>query len=148
MEPIDKFGNEIYSKTYNRMLGYSRVLTRRGYFESTNKPNLFYKKDDDNNVIFFADMRGTEEVPIWEDSSPLFYAKFLNEIPQWKKKRLLEKEFFEVAICRLSFYDECEPDGWVFSEGGNGYCIICGKDFQSDGLYCSECQNPKMPLHF
>jgi len=149
MKPIDKFGNEIYPKTYNKMLGYSRVLKAHNYTESLGKPNLFYKHDGQAHfysnqytmVTLFADMRGTELVPIWEDPSPLLYAQFSSNPPKWLMKRLLEQEYEELRVCRLSFFAEYEPEGLMFSEGGDGYCIVCGKDFQADGLYCSpQCQ--------
>ena len=135
MEPKDKFGNEIYPKTYNKMLGYARILERHNYRESKKKPNLFYRKD--GNVIFFADMRGTDMVPIWEDPSPLLYAQFPDNKPMWNQRRLMKKEIETLKICRLSFYDEYEPNGLMFDEYGDGYCKVCGKDFQDDGLYCS-----------
>ena len=97
-------------------------------------------------------MRGTDEVPIWEDPTPLFYWKFVNEgekYPDWKKRRILVKkmnrlkEDFDVPT-RLSFFEECEPDGLFFGYGGivgDGYCVVCGKDFQDEGLFCSkECE--------
>jgi hypothetical protein len=120
MEPFDKFGNQIYPKTYNKMLGYARVLKAHGFTESLKKPNLFYRKDvervfkqdfeggvDITQVVFFADMRGTDVVPIWEDSSPLLYARFRDDMLEWQRRRLLEEEYFELAICRFSFYEEC-----------------------------------------
>ncbi|MBU1449190.1 HNH endonuclease [Patescibacteria group bacterium] len=155
MKPIDKFGNKIYPQTYNKMLGYSGVLKSHHYTESLRKPNLFYKHDGQAHfyskqytiVTFFADMRGTKEVAIWEDPSPLFYAQFTNSPPQWLQRRLAFTEFNELRICHLSFYDECEPDGLMFGEGGDGHCIVCGKDFQAEGLYCSpQCQEADKDL--
>ena len=64
MKPVDKFGRKIYSKTFRILLFYGKLLEEAGYRESKKKPNLFYRKTED--VIFFADMRGTDEVPIWE----------------------------------------------------------------------------------
>lgn len=69
----DKFGNPIYNHVYAKLCVIGMRLEKLGYDESTKKPNLFYKKLD--GVVFFADMRGTMEVPIWEDPSPLFYYK-------------------------------------------------------------------------
>lgn len=156
MKPIDKNGNPIYSSTYGKMLAYSRVLKAHGYTESQRKPNLFYKHNGKayfyNNSqwttpTFFADMRGTEEVPIWSDPSPLFYVQFTSDPPNWLQRRLATTEFEELRICRLSFYDECEPDGLMFGTGGDGYCIVCGKDFQGDGSYCSpQCEKANEDL--
>lgn len=67
----DKFGNVIYSSKFSKLKENEKVLLANGYFESTNKLNLFYKKNPQG--WFYADMRGTEEVPIWEDTRPLFY---------------------------------------------------------------------------
>jgi len=135
MQPIDKFGQPIYQRTYDKMLRFGRILTSKGYVESKNKPNLFFRKTPE--VIFFADMRGTDVVSIWEDPSPLLYAKFPDGMPRWKQKRLLEEEYRELGICRFSFYEEFEPEGLMCGEGGDGYCIVCGKDFQDEGLFCS-----------
>lgn len=49
-----------------------------------------------------------------------------------------EQEYRALRICRLSFYEECEPEGLMFGEGGDGYCVVCGKDFQDEGLFCSK----------
>ena len=89
MKPVDKFGNPIYSKAYEMMLGFGRLLTKHGYVESFKKPNLFYRKAEDGTV-YFADMRGTDIVAIWEDPSPLFYWKFTEHVPEWKQRRLIK----------------------------------------------------------
>jgi hypothetical protein len=135
MENKDKFGRPIYGEPYQKMLENGRVLTQKGYQESKNKPNLFFKKTPE--AIFFADMRGTDVVPIWEDPSPLLYASFNEDLPLWKRKRLLKQEGSSLQIARFSFYEECEPDGLLFSDGGDGYCLNCGKDFEDDGEFCS-----------
>lgn len=63
-----------------------------------------------------------------------------------EKRRILVKEInrlkedFDVPT-RLSFFEECEPDGLFFGYGGivgDGYCVVCGKDFQDEGLFCSK----------
>jgi hypothetical protein len=149
MQPIDKFGHPIYPKIYSQLVGYSRVLKYHGYIESAKKPNLFFKhmgeayffnnKEQWTTPTFFADMRGTSEVPIWSDPSPLFYVTFSGEPPRWLKNRLAGQEFDNLRICRESY----EPDLEEYStQGDNGYCIICGKDFQDEGAYCSkQCEN-------
>ena len=136
MQPIDKFGKPIFIKTYDKMLGFGRILKNNGYVESRSKPNLFFRKALD--VVFFADMRGTEIVPIWEDPSPLIYARFEDTLPQWKKRRLFKQELDHLQIARLSFYEESEPDGLMFGVGGDGFCVTCGKDFKEEGNFCSE----------
>lgn len=136
MQPIDKFGREIYADTYNKMLHFGSILLRSNYKESRNKANLFFKKSG-QNVIFFADMRGTEIVPLWEDPSPLLYATFPGTMPKWERRRLMEQEHASLGIGRFSFYDGFEPDGLFFGDGGDGYCIVCHKDFSGEGLFCS-----------
>lgn len=144
MIPVDKFGNKIYTKTYKKMLRYSHILKSHGYKESKKKPNLFYRHDDEEyfwgetdnqctKVIFFADMRGTESVPIWENTSPLLYARFTGNPPLWLKNRLLYEEFERLKICWLS-YEVLDLEN---PSSGIGYCVVCGKDFQNNGLYCS-----------
>ena len=136
MRPRDKFDREIFPRTYARMLGFARILKKNGYIESRKKPNLFYKKTDLG--VFFADMRGTDIVPLWEDARPLFYMHENPGTPRWAKKRHMEEELRKLRICRLSWHDEFDPEGLFFQEGGDGYCVVCGKDFQGDGLYCSK----------
>ncbi|RZN14223.1 MAG: hypothetical protein EF812_05975 [Methanosarcinales archaeon] len=58
----DKFGNIIYPSKFQRLKENGKIILSNGYFESKNKPNLFYKKIPQGQ--FYADMRGTEEVPI------------------------------------------------------------------------------------
>ena len=141
MHPFDKFGSPIYSTTYTKMLNYARVLAKHGYVESTNKPNLFFSKDLDNQTTFFADMRGTEEIPPWQDPSPLLYAQFPSNMPPWKQRRLFQNQYNQLRICRISYYEEFEPDGILFGNTGDGYCTMCGKDFQDEGHFCCpECQ--------
>lgn len=148
----DKFGNEIYRKVFERLLIKGQILSINGYTESHDKPNMFYKKLPEG--ILFADMRGTDMVPIWEDMSPLFYWKFGEDVPMWKRRRIIEHEFGQLSKdgceCRLSE----EGDGDTTEEfttsttieggtirwlvGGDGYCIQCGKDMQSDASFCSK----------
>ena len=132
-----------------------RVLLRLGYIESKNKPNLFSKGIPEGRL--YADMRGTEDVPIWQDTRPLFF-RFLDEsIPKWKRRRVIKKELVNLAEsgcpCRLSFYaprswDEFEcvntfvDDETNTYEWDDGYCRFCGKDFQKEGSFCcEECKN-------
>jgi len=145
LEPLDKFGNRIYGKVYRIMMRHGNILINNGYYESKNKPNLFYKKKDD--IIIFADLRGTDVIKIWDDQSPLIYSKVINEneYPDWKVTRLLKEEcgILNKQGCptRFSFYSEYEIDG-LMSKDEDGYCKICDKDFQDEGKYCSEeCEN-------
>ncbi len=154
MMSIDKFGKRIYDNIFSEMLKFGEKLKLMGYLESVNKPNLFYKKLE--GVIFFADMRGTENVPIQEDSSPLFYWKFDEQIPFWKRRRFIEEEFknlkYNDCPCRVSFEVSSSPEmtyenstessfiDWEegFFEWENGFCKFCKIDFKSNGLFCSD----------
>lgn len=151
----DKFGNTIYSLKFQTLQGYGNILLSQGYSESLKKPNLFYKKLPEG--LFFADMRGTEEIPIWEDTSPLFYWKFEEQTPFWKRRRLLEQECNNLIASgchsRVSFDNDfseempSESSSFIaWSEGifdwENGFCKSCQKDMQKEGLFCSdECED-------
>ncbi len=74
IEAKDKFGRPIYSKTFDEMKRNGDVLLMLGYREAATKPNLFYFRA--GTVIFYADMRRTEIVPISEDIRPLFWWQF------------------------------------------------------------------------
>jgi hypothetical protein len=150
MIPQDKFGNKISPNVYAMLINYGKILGKFGYAESKNKPNLFYKRFFEG--IFFADMRSTGEVPIWEDTSPLFYWNFKTFIPNWKRRRMIKKEllflFEQKCPCRLAneFWDctefensSCmidEDEGFYYWD--DGYCKLCGKDFQQEGEFCSQ----------
>jgi len=87
------------------MLNTGQKLTELGYQESRKKPNLFYNKVE--HGVFFADLRGTEEVPIWDDQRPLFYWQLDETLPAWKCRRLIKEELIRLGTrggkCRLSF---------------------------------------------
>lgn len=156
----DKFGNPIYPSRFSKLKENEKVLLANGYIESKSKPNLFYKKMLEG--MLFADMRGTEQVHIWEDTSPMFYWKLNSNIPNWKQRRILKTELNDLhskgCSCRFSFLlhssdcgpfestsysvqeDALEHGEEVFS-WDDGYCRFCGKDFQKDGTFCSsECE--------
>ncbi|MBI3934024.1 MAG: HNH endonuclease [Acidobacteria bacterium] len=151
MIPEDKFGNPIDSRVFEHLNGNGRVLSRLGYVESKNKPNLCYKKIAEGRI--YADMRGTEDVPIWVDTRQLFFWSFDEGVPKWKRRRIIKKELLRLAesACpsRLSFYAphasaEFEDVSTSIEEEKNtyewddGYCRFCGKDFQDEGSFCSE----------
>ena len=122
----NKDGRPIYSdKIWNQMREKGEILEKLGYKASNKKPNLFYKKIGDGFV--FADLRGTSIVPIWDDARPLIYKQNLSY-----KTFLIEFITLVRAGCdpRVSFYEECEPDGWMFSlsQIPTGYCKRCGED--------------------
>lgn len=160
MEPIDKFGNDIYSHIYDELCEYGARLKQAGYRESQNKPNLFYFQKT-GGVTFFMDMRGTPQVKIWEDTRPLFYWNIELTMPNWAKRRMLKKERGRLlghrVPLRLSFYaglgqgfssaDDntiSNPLGWP-----DGYCRVCGTDMRADKKYCSEeCERDFLPSRF
>lgn len=152
MIPEDKFGYPIFESTFRKLQANARILLASGYEESKTQ-NLFYRKTQEG--LFYADMRGTEEVRIWQDTSPLFYWEFFAKVPMWQRRRLIKRElvnlFNKHCVCRLSFFfDECkefedescgtfEERGWY--DWDEGYCRFCGKDFQNEGSFCSkECE--------
>ncbi|MBI5001516.1 MAG: hypothetical protein HZB92_08360 [Euryarchaeota archaeon] len=142
MEQQDKFGRPIHDDVFRKLVHYGWALENCGYVEHEAKPNLFSLKE--RGVAFYADMRGTKEVPIWTEPSPLFYWRFETSVPDWKKRRLVksERKRLEAAGCptRLSFHEMSPPDGLMVKED-DGYCAVCGKDFQSEGRFCSdECE--------
>jgi hypothetical protein len=143
LKPVDKFGNPIYSTTWEIMRKNAKTLHKLGYVESSSKPNLFLRKHE--NGVFFADMRGTDVVKIWEDTCPLMYFKFSHIIPDWRKRRIVKYELRTLlgngCECRLSFYEMAEPEGLMFDSDQDGYCAYCGNDFRDNGIFCStECQ--------
>ena len=96
------------------------------YMESQNKPNLFYKKI--NEKVIFADLRGTEVIPIWDDWRPMIYSKDLSNKDFYIEYINLTREGCNP---RVSFYDESEPEGRLFgisNEIPSGYCKQCGAD--------------------
>ena len=154
MKREDKFGRRIFSDNiWNEMLATGQKLTKIGYRESRKKPNLFFTKTEQS--VFFADLRGTEIVPIWDDPRPLFYWQFDGKLPAWKYRRLVKEELMRLGTngcpCRLSFEVTNNPifeNTSVFIDeehlifGWNdGFCRNCGKDFQDEGELCSkECE--------
>jgi len=139
MKREDKFGRPIYSDTvWNQMVTYGRILIKIGYSESYQKPNLFFRKTDDG--VYFADMRGTEEVPIWENPNPLSYFKSLkSDLPKWQQEKLRNEERDRLrqagCECRLSFFEESEPDT-------GGLCKECEKMPAKDenSYLCEKCE--------
>jgi len=135
---IPIFKENIYIELCNNV----GVLKRNGYKESTGKPLLYYRRGQSGEA-YFADMRGTDIVPIWSDPCPLFYAQFPDKMPYWKRSRLASIEFEKLKICRLSnefdSTDYCinsKELGVYMSKSSMGYCIYCGKDIQDNREYC------------
>jgi len=109
VEPRDKFGRPIYPHVYAKMKQYGEDLLRAGYREAAKKPNLFHFWA--GPVVFFADMRGTMMVPIWEDMTPLLYWSFRTSLPLRARQICVYIEWRRLLALgvhpRLSF--ECNP---------------------------------------
>jgi hypothetical protein len=140
MIPRDKFNNPIYPSKFRILQKQGELLMKIGYKESKNKPNLFYKSA--LGGVFFADVRGTKEVPIWKDTSPLFYWKFKAEIPMWKRRRLINEELrnLDVKKVYVGFSYDLTNDAIEFEKVSafisdsfiiwdDGYCKFFKKDF-------------------
>ncbi len=139
----NKDGRPIYwDSIWHQMVETGKKLRKLGYKDSITKPNLFFKPIDteirslDDKLVhvkgaLFADIRGTDIVPIWSDSRPLVYSI---DIPF--KIFLPEFILLDRAGCspRVSFYEECEPGGWMFGldKIPNGYCGRCGENILTD----------------
>jgi len=145
MKPVTKDGRPIYPSVFRKLVAIGEKLEEFGWKESRNKPNLFYKEFDD--VFVFADMRGTDIVPIWDEPYPLIYAR--QDHPDWKRRRAISLATNELTTAdieyRFSFYDQMEPGGLLFGDEKmlpNGMCKMCGElllgeDLESK-LFCSE----------
>jgi len=169
MKRQNKDGRPIYSdKIWKRMLWIGENLEKIGYKESNKRPNLFYKQFTNNGVngVIFADLRGTDIIPIWADASPITYYKDVSFKRYIKEVILLKRN---KCFPRTTFYQDSEPDGWAFGIGiPDGYCKGCEKDIihetdwdllengiynekiENNGsdrhlevLYCNDCKNQK-----
>jgi 5-methylcytosine-specific restriction endonuclease McrA len=150
MESQDKFGRIIYPHIFNKLCEIGVKLKVIEYKEAKHKPNLFWKKFDGGSV--FADMRGTELVPIWKMPEPLIYFKFEDNVKEWEQVRKEKKEFQLLdennIPWRESFWKEVdvnwmdwEPEKihWSNTYGrSDGYCKCCGKDMRNNEYFCSD----------
>jgi len=141
----DKFGRPIFDYIFNKLVRTGHYLTNHGYTEANYKPNLFYHKI--NNVIFFADMRGTSDVPIWSAPIPLFYwIDEEDEKNRFLSNRIILEELNYLHLLRIEFrfaYEDMERAHYMDSDDIQvGICKECGKDFNDNGFYCSpKCKN-------
>lgn len=151
MKSEDKFGRQIYPKTFLVLKKYGELLAGLGWKESLRKPNLFYRVF--HEITVFADMRGTKIIPIWEDPSPLMYVSAKNH-QDWERRRAMRNAVEELDSSgiphRFSFYDEAELEGLFFGDPDvlpDGKCKLCGKEFSHDSLFCSEkCEDTNSQL--
>ena len=138
MEPMDKFGNPMYWRVYRQMISVGAALLNCGYTESRNKPNLFFRATE--GMVFFADMRGTKSGSPWRYPVTLLYVKVTGSLPHWRIERSFHEEIRKLRTkgCDVRQSTIIEPkviDARAVI--GDGFCRICGKDFQADGLFCS-----------
>jgi len=114
-------GLSLYPSIIRKIKVNEERLIQAGYKESKKKPLLFYKPTKD--CTFFADVRGTEIVPIWADSSPLFYVRFTNDYPNWKKGRIINSEIgrLKEKEIRVRLYVEYSDDESIWYDGSDGF---------------------------
>jgi len=145
MEPFDVKGRPIKPHIFRQLQKIGKTLEDLEWRESRNKPNLFYKVF--NRVTVFADLRGTEIVPIWEQPYPYIYA--INGFEEWERRRAIKVAVRDFDIggieYRFSFYDTSEPDGLFFGpddEQTDGFCKMCGAEIKAGdirtALFCSD----------
>lgn len=109
MEPIDKFGRQIYPHIFRRLQETGCKLAALGYTERPQKPNLFSCRY--NQVTFYADLRGTREVAIWEDTRPLFYWFFRDPPPEMQvRQRMVKIEWVRLSLIGLRLPTIIEDD--------------------------------------
>jgi len=80
---VDRFGRFVSPTVARRINWISKELENIGFRESKKKPNLYYlrihRDDKVGDVTIFADMRGSEIVPIFEETCPLIWSSFDRE---------------------------------------------------------------------
>lgn len=128
MEPVDGFGRPIYPRTFEEMKRNAEVLVRLGYKEARRKPNLFFFKNKTVGAVFYADMRGTEEIPIWRDTKPQFSVKweFEKDYSDYDNIQIIQEHLFALkqagCNCRVKYWGLC----------------YCGKEFVGEGSFCTK----------
>src|SRR5208283_5049859 len=90
----NKDGRPILSETtWRKLLDTGKKLEALGYTELSLKQNLFSRKV--NHGYIYADLRGTEVVPIWDQPVPLlyFYAGQGKSVSKEEERTALKDEF-------------------------------------------------------
>ena len=100
MQPFDKFGKPIYSYIFHQMKEHGEKLISLGYQE-TREANLFILRNP--SVVFMADMRGTQYMPIWKDPRPVVYVSNRDEVEIHGVKRDFERVAWRIELARLQF---------------------------------------------
>ena len=146
MKPVDKFGKPIFDSVWTQLCEIGAKLKMAHYREHTKKANLFLKLE--SGFLLYADMRGTELAPIWEDPCPLFYvfpadAQEDDDDSRIKRNKVMATEIYKLQNLgikvRPSFYESAEPDSDSFDVYFS--CVECEKAFgvPSNEPYCSGC---------
>lgn len=104
---MDARGNQLYPKVKQQLYAHARNLLKIGFRQARKKPWLFLLPISNKRGIVFANLGGTEEVPIWEDTSPLLHWQL--KVSE-REERMIVHEVAEhcrgrnVPV-RFSFYD-------------------------------------------
>jgi hypothetical protein len=77
---IDRFGRPVAAFVMRKVQRIGTQLKEFGFRESKNKPDLYYmtlhSHEFVGKIMVFADLRGSEVVPIYEETCPLIWAQF------------------------------------------------------------------------
>ena len=77
---VDRFGRFVTADVARRIHWIGGELEDLGFRESKKKQHLYYlrihKNDKIGDVTVFADMRGSEVVPIFDETCPMIYCSF------------------------------------------------------------------------
>lgn len=110
-----------------------KALLQLGYREASKKPNLFYYNDKKYGVVFFADLRGKEDCPIWQNTMPMFWWHFYNGYSHLEKTRIITKHLSQLNN------ENCKIETLNWSQ------CFCGKLFIGEGSFCSsDCERAYM----
>ena len=103
----DARGNQLYPRVTTQLLSYARTLLEIGFRQTGKKPWLFMITIPNKRGVVFANLGGTDVIPIWKDSPPLIHWQL--KAPEWHKRMIVHEV---MAFCarnqlptRLSFYN-------------------------------------------
>lgn len=95
MKPLDKQGRRLFGQTWDRVHHYGTQLVALGYVEHAEKSNLFVRSY--RSAQFYADLRGSNVVAIWQDRRPLFYWRFRRDLDRPTAQRIISIEAARTA---------------------------------------------------
>lgn len=108
----DRRGNELRDHLQRRLARIGRKLLRAGFRQAGQKPWLFLVELPDDIGTLFADLGGSEQIPIWTDPRPLVYVttKRCSEEERIPLLRALVQYGSGIGVpMRVSFFDRA---GW------------------------------------